>query len=67
LLDIGSTGGIPNALIVMLVAFTLVLFPVNLVESRADEGGYPVFPEVALAIVEPMVIVIVWQSRFCGG
>ena len=51
----------------MLVALTLVLLPVNLIEGRADEGGDPVFPEVALAIVEPMVIVIVGQSRFCGG
>ena len=66
MLDIGSTGGIPNALVVMLVALTLVLLPVNLVEGRADEGRDPVFPEVALAIVEPMVIVIARQSRFCG-
>ena len=50
----------------MLVGLTLVLLPVNLVEGRADEGRDPVIPKVALAIVEPMVRVIAWQSRFCG-
>ena len=51
----------------MLIGLALVLLPVYLVEGRADEGGDPVFPEVPLAIVEPMVIVIVWHCRFCGG
>ena len=50
----------------MLVGLTLVFLPVNLVQGRGDEGRDSVFPEVALAIVEPMVIVIAWQSRFCG-
>lgn len=67
MLEIVRTGGIPDALVVMLVVLTLFLLPVNQVESRADEGRNPVFSEVALAIVKPMVIVIVGQGRFCGG
>ena len=67
MLEIVRTGGIPDALVVMLVGLTLFLLPVNQVEGRADEGRDPVFSEVALAIVKSMVIVIVGQGRFCGG
>lgn len=49
-----------QGLLLFLVLFT---FLIDLVDSSTDESRHAVFSQVALAVVELVIVVVVWQGH----